>query len=703
MDYQVPCAEVTVGDPRSLGALTKLGWAGDFVFAPPGAPYQPWRHRDTEYVPELKAVAPAGRVVRRDMSLADWQVQAGAWDDRARPATSPRTTFLHAYSGAVAAVSRVVSTASFGPNWCGWFYRYVPPAGTLTANPCDFSIKLCAESGPQWRLVIPTRNIEAKYPRLLRAEAAGLAAVEVSRCDVDTTASEDSGWQEYVIWCEQTLNSWIIVVQTSSAATRWFHTPPGTDVADTTAVLCSAGPLEVQSQGQQLMFAIAPIRYPPLSECYLRSYYTVSSDLADLASPAQTPTSQAVIVAPAHSDAWVEVETNAANALAPRVTFVNHEDTRAVCGVVSVIVPPQFATGSYGEPWSSAGGNATFREGDTIEYVRRSCWRGNEFSLLLRDPSGGPGWRGNEVCGLKAGYQTTAEGPVLTPLVTGYLVGPERDRRGPVEAEVSLRVADYFGARMAHKSMLLMPSFARMTFGEAFEIIASRLGFAAAQRELDEALAAVVLPGPQVPGEQSLYWGGETSPEEALDVLARCVGASIGIDASGRLFARPRATYSSPAYTLDSDATAAGDVVRHIRYQRDLEHFANNCFVITGSEGWRQMGWARDSASESTATAADFIGDQFISVESVGQAFASASALAAASLQVRARFAEVIQWQPARAHADLAPGQFVKVQVEGMQIAADSIYYVTEERGKIVPTWRDAGGWQQQFAMVRVQ
>jgi hypothetical protein len=698
MAYAVPCVTVTVDDPRKLGALTRMGWAGDFLWQPPALQNPPYHYINSEYIPEQRAAAPAGYVKRGDMLLVNWEVLTGSWDDRARPATSPRTRFLHAYGGAAGAVSKVRSRADYGPNWCGWFYRYVPPAGTLTASTCDFSVKLCAASGAQWRIIIPTRNEQAKYPRLLRNAADGLPMSEVSRLDVDTTASQDAGWQEYVVWCEQTMNAWIIVLKANGALHRWYYAYPGTDAMDATVSLCADGPLEVQSQGQQLMFAVAPIRYPEIAEAYLRSYFPVSTDLAALAT--QVPEWQASIVAPTGTDAWVDVETSGA-ALAPRVTFLTTGTKRAVCGVVSVIVPPAFDAGTYTDEWSTAAGNATFGAGDAIEYTRRSSWRGNEFTIPLRDGSAALAWKGNEVAVLKAAYQTTDAAPTLAALVTGYVQGLDRDRESPVDMSVPLRVTDFFGARMPHKSMIFMPSFARMTFGKAFEIIAERLGFPDAQQDCDGTLAATVLPGPQVIGEQSLYWGAEARPEEALDTLAACVGGFVGIAADGKLFAKPVPTYSTPDYTLDSDATAAGDLVRHILYRRDMEDFANNCFVITGSEGWRRIGWARDADSEATSTAADFIGDQFLSVTVAENTFATAQTLAARSLAMRSRFSEVIEWTPVQAHTTLAPGCWVKAQVEDMQVTTDSIWFVTEERGVIVPTLRDAGGWRQTLVMVR--
>ncbi len=703
MSYSVPCATVTVDEPRHLGALTKFGWCGDIIPQPPGLPYALYQYADTEYLPELKAIAPAGRVAREDMLFANWQILSGQWDDKARPATAPRTRFLHAYGGAAGAVSKVQSVASYTPNWCGWFYRYVPPSSTAASAVCDFSVKMLGDGSPEWRIVIPTRNEGNKFPRLLRAAASGLPAYEMSRCDVDTTSSQDAGWQEYVIWCEQVLNSWIIVIRANGNVTRWHYTYPGTDVADTTVSLCGDGPLQVQSQGQQLMFAVAPITYPWFSEAFLRTYYAIHADLADLTDVDQQPTGQGVIIAPTGSKAYVTVDTSG-NSLAPRITFLNSATTRALCGVVSVIVPPKFDPVSHDDAWTTAANSAvSFREGDTITYLRRSSWRGNEFTLPLRDPTGAFDWKGNEVATLSLGYQTTADAPTLAAWVTGYVEGLERDRNSPVDMNLPLSVRDFFGSRMKHKSMIYMPSFCRMTFADAFDIIARRIGFSAVQTDLDGTLGAMVLPGPQVLGEQSLYWGAEANPEEALDTLAQCVGGFIGIDASGKLFAKPLATYSSADYTLDSDTTTAGDYVRHILYQRDLEDLANNCFVITGSDGYRQVGWARDSASEATASAGDFIGDQFVSVEVLENTFASAATLATRSLATRSRFSEVIQWTPVQAKTALAPGKFVKVQIENMQIATDSIYYITEERGTIMPTLRDAGGWQQEFTMVRYQ
>lgn len=703
MAYSVPVAKVTINDPRHLGAVLKMGWAGDFPFATAetAAAGRPplWQYLGCREIPEQRAIISDMYPLWADMTLADWQVQAGDWDDRARPSTNPRVRFLHAYSGAVGSTSRVVSTKKFGPNWCAKIYRHVPPAGTGADAACDFSIKMAADSGPTWRIVIPTQNRSNKYPRLMRSASYGLPAYEWSRLDLDTCSGEQTSWQEYVIWCEQYLCCWEIVVAVNGTATRWFYRPPGGDIADATASLCGTGPIEIQSHGQQLMVALAPLEAQRWSQAYLRVPLAVDTGLADLTDADQAPQRQYVAVTPTGTDAIMDIDI-AAPTIAPRITLISNGTARPLVGCTSVIVPPKFDSVTYDSEWTSTG--VLFGQGDSIEYIRRSSRRGSEFSLTLHDAEGTLTPAANGVCTLAAAYQTTGEAPTLMDLVTGYLVGTERDRTSQVDMQLPLRIVDFFGSRMPRKRMIYMPSFARMAVGDALTIIGNRLGFPTTQIDAG-AFAPTVLPGPQVLGELAMFWGAEASPEEALDEIARCAGAIIGIDGSGKLTMTSQPVYGSADYTLDSDTTTPGEIVRHIRYSQELDRFVNNMFVFTGSEGWRQTGWARDAASEATSSADDFIGDQFIECESFERTYYSAATLATNLLAYRGRFAEVIEWQPLQAHVDLAPGKFVKAQIEQMQITADSIWYITEERGTIIPTLKDAGGWQQRFTMVRWQ
>lgn len=703
MAFKIPVAKMTIDDPRALGNLSKPGWAGDFLFSPPGN-QSPWCYSDTEYIPEMHAAAPIGIARRTDMSFGDWQVLTGQWDDKAQPATFPRVTYLHAYDGSVGAVSSVVSKADFYPRWCGWFYVHVPPAGTLSTQACDFSILMRGDfDGPAWRIVIPTRNLANKYPRLTKGGVYQQPMTEQTRCDVDTTESSEAGWREIIVWCEATLNTWIMGFRINGAYTRWVYTPPGQDVAGTTE-LCGQGPIEVQSQGQQLMFALAPIQYPTMSEVFKRTYFSITAALGDVTDADTPPTPSAVVVKPTGTDCWVDVENDGSNGIIPRVSFVNDKNHRAVCGLVSVYMDGKFDATDHGleTPWTSVG--KTWQKGDAVEYTRRSSWRGNSLEFKLYDPTGALTWKGNDVIQLEAAYQTTGDPPVLSTFFTGYITSPERDRTSPVNMPVRITASDFFGARMPHKKMIFMPSFGGMLFGDAIAIIGNRLGFKTANISVDASYATTYLPGSQVLGEPTLAWGPEASPEEALDILCRSVGAYCGITTGGVLFANPLLTYSAPAdYTLDSDATDSGDFVRHIRYQRGNEEFANNCYVITGTHGYQTIAWARDSASEDDDTADDFIGDNWQRVDVLERTFANATTLATASLVVSSKFAEVIEWEPVEAQVALQPGKFVKCQIENMQVETDSIWYITEERTTIDPWLPDAGGWHQKFTMVRVQ
>jgi hypothetical protein len=709
MPLPQPVVQLSVDDPRADKPTTTPGCG--LVFQPTArtrAHSYPWDLLDVEYLDRFKGFAPMGRATRTDMTLAEWTSELGWWDDKSRPALSPRTTFLHCYASSVQSdrnlLGRITSKADWHPHLYVWLYRYVPhPDCTLATT--DVSVKLLGDGvKPAWRVVIPGEGAQDTRPYLLRQAASGLPATRVSYYDGwEGAGAADSQWHLYGIWIELTLNTWQIVITVDGKPQEqpWYYTPAGTDISDTTP-LCGAGQVQVQTQGQQIMFAAAPILYPKASMVRTRYYFEVPAGFGDVDGGTCDPTCKAVIIKPSGTSAEATVTTQGTtgNGLVPIITFVNDAHHRAVCGVIGVRVPPVLGT-AVTSAWTSTGQNNL---AGSIRYRRRSTWKGNECSFELRDPTAALTWKGNNVVQLKAAMQTEAGvTPTLASLFRGYAQDVTRTKDGRKPMGVSVTAADFAAVRMPRKTMAYTRAYGGFAFADALVEIGEHCGFAAANIT-NTVSALAYLPINQVPGQPAYSWGENDTPDKALDVICKAVGAVWGIAADGKLFAAPVATYSSgdEVYTLDSDTTDTDDYIAEWRHQRSLEDFANSVLTYTGEDGQRQIGWALSSGTITDPNDRAFVGDYWWTVEQQERSWATAQTLAAATLLRKARFAETLHWKPCTPHPEVIPGTYIKAQLETSQVTANGIFLVVEDAGELLLGIGNSTAWQQEFAMVRV-
>ena len=706
-----PIVLITVDDARALGRVASPPWGGDFLFEPPADGQNwPWVFNGAEYLPSLKAAAPRGYALRQDHSLLSWTVNSGLWDDKAQPSGDPRTTYLHMYEGTPNAVGQITSTAKFPPRWCAWVYRYVAPEGTT--KDCDFSIKMLG-AGASWAIYIPTQSADYKNP-YLTFDGSGKEVV-VSTMPCDTTGGTDSGWQSYVVWCELTLNQWIIglAINGTPQEQAWVFAPPGVDIASTTP-LCADGRLQVTTRGQQIMAAVAPITYPKVSSVEWRDPFALDTRFGDVRRGTQPLTGDALVIKPTGAKASATVRTNAQNQIQPKVTFYTPtHGPRAVAGFASVILPAVIEEPTHfaGGAWESTGNLLT----GSVSYTLYCTWKGNELRASLLDRGGALDWKGNNVVTLDVGLQTVGgTTPTLTRLLTAYLRGPARRRGGDSPMGVAysdgstdalplatdIEAADYVGSRMKRKTMAFSRCFAGLLFADAIAEIGNRLGFASDRIVCTDA-AGVYLPTPQDIGKPLLAFGENDLAEAALDQVCAAVGRVWGIDPQGNLFARLPDVYSgTPDFTLDASSTEEGKLLEHFSSVRDMSNFANNVFMVAGPEGQKRIVWAQNAASESDPTRADFIGDNFQETITFNADSDTGDSAAAALLKVM-RFQDALTFKPIHPQA-IAPGMFGTARIANSQIAYDSVWYVTEERGQIDIDEPNELGWAQEFDMVRV-
>ncbi len=712
---RVPIATVTVDEPTALSLLNAPGWSGDFRFVEDDFKGDVWELGGiggtggrAEYIPSMEAIGPQGQVERVDMNLADWTVNAGSWVDTARPAMNPRTQFLWAYDGTPDTAAAVESKDDWRPQWCAWVGRYAPPEGTT--QPCWFAFEMLGDGvNPAWALVVPTWDPDGRtWPYLMRDDVPYGAgsyytyqdyAAMVSHLEVDTVL--DTAWAEYIIWCELTLNQWIIrmTVNGSPISEPWVYQVPDYSIIDPDSTPCGEGKLRICSQGQQLMAAVAPITYPTYSYARPRQYSVLAEGFGD---PSHI-LAEALWQGATGTTVVVSADVSGQN-VRPLVEFGNPVGSRAVCGLVSMVLPADLGSASI-NPWTSTGTNQLM---DGVQYTRRITWRGNSMNFTVRDPDGALDWKGNNVVTLDLGWQESAEGygypyaydPTMRRVFTGYITDIKRRKTGTEDLVLEITAEDYWGARMPHKSMVYMASFGGQLFAEAFADVANRLGFREDQIDCVDA-ENVRLSTAEIIGRQTFAFAAEDNPGDALDAFCKERGWRCGIDAEGNIFAAMPYAYSgTPDFILDQDTVTEADVVTDLSAGLDLSEFANSVVAYVGPEEQRSEKWLADEDSWQLSSTDDYIGDLWWRIEKrergLGQTMADA--VAAAVLAKVSTFRQVITWETEG--RDLSPGQFVQVQVDVPGVETDSVYMITEEQGFVR---FDDLEWSQTFTMVRVQ
>lgn len=718
-----PVVALTIDDARALGRVTSPGWAGDFL---PGA-NNGWVLAGMEYLSSFKGFAPRGSVALYDMLLTGsdtpasaaaegtyyWDIAAtngGLWDDRATPSYYGNR-FLHMYSGGTDPTGKVTCSSNIPPVWMGVFYAYAIPNGRVL--PGQFSIEMQGAGAgyPSWRIVIPRghgSSFECDSPYLSLDPYGNGNAQRVSVCNM-RTAQASQGLTEYIVLCELTLNQWIINISVNGKALEepWVYTPPGCDVADPFLLdavgnetpISQPGPIEVTTDGQQLMFALNSWQYPVFSTAYRRYYHAVDTRCGDVHRATAPLIADAYVVKPTGAEANVEVATGTANEVGVEVQAgLANQSVRPVCGVVSVVMDAIIGDVTTA-PWTSTGGSALDGK---ISYTRRSTWKGNEVTATLRDPTGALTWKGNDVVTLSAAWQTTPAAPTLKKLFTGYLTGPTRRKEGSDDLTVEIHAADFVGSRMKRKDMIFTRSYGGVEVNTAIQELGNRLGFTTDRIVCTDGVG-VYLPHSQVIGEPTLAWGAGDKVDAALDAICKAVGMVWGIDVDGKLFVRYPVAYSgTPDFVLDNATVTEADEIWGWETEREMAEFATDVYAVSGAEGFRRFSWARNLLAQDTPSNGAFIGDNFQFVEKIERAWVDTQTIATATLGKRSQFEQVVTWKPVSAIATLDPGMICQSQLTGTQLTYNSLYLIIEERGEIDLDMPNDFGWSQTFTMVKV-
>ena len=735
---RAPVLTLTVDDPRALGRATQPGWSGDFLFGPQ-ANADPWQHQGTEYLPSLKAAAPAGFVVLQDMALQGqalpqtdaatglmyWDIETGSWDGHPIP-IDYGTRFLHMYNGGASETGSVRCEADIPPVWYAVVYCYAMRADRVLPGYWSLTMEGLGGGYPSWQLVVPRGSEQYQHPYLVLDPYGNGYPRPVAICESCNT-SNDRGWTEYQVWCELTANQWIIriAVNGKSMEEPWVYTPSGCDVGNPVLLdiaamptpIASPGPVVFETAGQQAMFSLYDWRYPIFSECFTKRFFPIDVRLGDPARGTQPLTADAVAVQPTGTiggvayeyaaTCEVEVDTTTEDdAIGPRVRFLAQHDgsyaswMRAVCGLVGVTLPAVIGD-TETDPWVSTGTNQL---GSKVELVRRSTGKGAELRATIRDDLGAIDWKGNNVVTFEVGYQDAGGGaPSLRKLFTGHLLGPARQKEGGDPLLLAIEAQDFAGSRLPRKDMIFSRSFGGLLFETAFRELGNRLGFSDDRIDVHASLAAVYLPTTQIIGEPHLAYGAGDKYDDALDLICKTAGCRWLINADGDLVADIFPAYGGvPDFTLDSTTLDEDDMLWAFEAKSEMGEFANNTYCVTGTEGYRQFGWARDGDSESDDTDDAFVGDNLQLVEILEQVHADADTIATATLGKRAQFAQMLVWKPVTA-VEVDPGYFVEAQIANAQVPTGAVYLVTEARDSFELDQPNDFGWEQQFTMVRVQ
>ena len=704
---RTPRATITVDDPRALGRHTALGFSRDFPWVPPeGGFAQLWQFEGCEYIPSQQAVGPRGGATRVDMDIADWTVAAGSWTDRARLAMTPRTLWLWAYNTLETAPAGIQSNDDYPAGICVWVQAQAAnESSTVTEKYLNIVLTGAGGTEPAWGIFIPTGPGPYKFPLLMYYDAGVYTATPTIVSEYDEWAGGggiQSTARDYIVWIEPTAHQWIIglAVNGQWGARPWVYQPPGMSPADAlTDPLAVPGPVQLQTSGQAALFAVAPIVYPEESTARTRAYYDVTSILG----AAATAYTRGVVYMPLGTDVDFDIDLDG-TAVRPVVTMETTGDhtIRPVVGATTVAIPAVIGD-VVSAPWSSASRANSLL--DVIEYTRRCSWRGNELRGRVLD-SEGLDWTGNNVVQLTAAWHETGGAePSQEVLFTGYLQAPRHETATEREyPEVEIEALDWAASRGLSQFCANMAQLGGYEFASAFVELGMRAGFAAANIDVDGSHGGYTLPIGSVIGERMFWWRDDEPITTALDALCASIGWRWGIRPNGDLFTEPYPAYGgTPDYTIDLSGgyLDEDEFIESLSVYRDMSKFANVVHCALGPHYFYRgngVGYSFESVSDPASEW--FVGSVMAAVEQRDQYGSDtvAATLAGIIRDRRLRTVRTIELTCAR-REELAPDAFVEViGVDGVTDGA--IYYVTEERGRII---MDELDWFQEITMVEVE
>jgi len=681
----MPIASIEIDDQTVSGIITPdyhhwgRDWLPEFDATNPYAVR--WISDDAEYIPAMKAIAPRQIVSWSDMALSDWTVTAGTdlWFENKPAVTKPRVKFLHFRQAEIGSAGRVISTATYRPGIYIRALRFVPVDGE-TAVP-RLRIELDGGTGEiAYGLDIPwggTDVADAAFavPKLYQGPSGTAFDLDAPFATMaESTGQMTTGSEVLVqdISIEQLGE--FLMIRLSNVSSPWIVK---TGVED--ALVSST--VAISFTGHCGMFNVQPIQWPATATTkpqQRHEYPTWVSEDVQYRWVGSAPTGTTVSV----------VEDTAYGATRPFVTFATtgSPQYRPLLYNVQMWTEPTITAPEY-DPQAIAP--------IAVSWQRDNSWRGANFSAEYRDCE--VPVRPNMQAELKIGWATAET------RITGYVRNStdaySGDRYSGAVREPTLAAYDHISARLSEaKWMRHMPDFALWEAGALFTFLLNTAGVDDAYIYIDAGVAVDPLPQCDPPWERRWAFDEQTGIVQAMDaIFTDFWGLQWGWGPTG-YFLRAKPTYTgTPDWTIDptTQYVPAGDpedpmapegspsdwmrqIVTRLNINSSIEDMRN--YVMVRDEAGNAY-FARDVASHTTLTAANYVGDdRWDMLQSRAVGAADAATMAAARLAEVSHSA--LQIEIETEYDGVGPDDFVLITSHADPLIADnSVYRIVSEAG----------------------
>ncbi len=664
-----------------------------------------------EILPELQGAAPRGQAVPYDMVSTNWTVVAGSWRDTVVAGKEDKD-FLWYYDGRPDQGGEVRSVEDFWPNVSFYFRRYPVPYNQTESSYVVFTFFGLTDQGTGgyiYGYILPLADDVFKYPALLRTAVGSDLnypddIIDEFQQSQLRGAGEYEGSRAEIFSVENTAGA--LFAYYSEASGPWVYKPSG-------GINLTRGKLGISIQGHAGCVRVSPVQYPTSTTLQpfqnLQTPYWVR-DRHYYISLAHTPAETSATVAGISS----------ANPDSPIITFASQNNhARAVVFVVNQLHEPSITDARTTTTYTFDGQEETPPLLSASGRVDDS-WRGATCELEMRFPYDTTSpyftdsasaqqrvqWTGNELVTVDVEWDTGSRTPgdafSTDTQFTGYICELNYDRDSDELGYMRMRLSceDIVGARFSgKKKMINHICYAGVRSDVAFEHVFLRCGVKADYQDLtglvdDEGNIWFMPLGLSVfdYGARLFQFRANEEVVSALDVMAQSLGVVWGVDYDGICFVKPRPRYvagtSAISFTLDDDTTTADDLLYNVTATRGHDQFRNYLAAIVGQGAEIETWFGRDPNDSHTATeSSGFIGDDWWEVLTETDA-GNAALIGQERLGELILRKLVVAWEtPGK--PDLWPDDFVKVQVDGLEVPADTVFRIIEKNWSI--DWRDAG------------
>lgn len=718
--------KLTYDHPAIDGITTVQGLSRDWQ------PSDRWANDATaEYIPPLKAVAPAGDL--RPQSMSGWTPHLSynqSWRQVWVPGNPPAIGYEFydgtAYAAGTAATTYAGSLSLEGPwepNLTLITIRCAPPPDQgivpQTVVSVYASVRVTTvgdekylDSNGTWTdglvaFALPFQSETYRSPSLSwfgdREGGGYIADVNIfsegrsSQC-LEGGVSREAWSLEYIEDADR-FEGGHILIRGSSSPNEWWHYYDAN-------IRLVAGPIVIGAAGCRQVVNCSPIYYSNGSGLYgatttvCRAWASKHELLPT--DEYETDVSWGAIYSPADTadyETW-DVEVTAKDAelvctsvgYRPLVTFtptlanddkrpvlwIATEDHAATIAVPAGLPAAQTTEGNadlldldlrFNSKWRGAGGTATFRRGDEAIY---DDWleRGRVAVNLgwQTDPDPGEGLEADDLCTL-----WIAPG------------GIKRGRAGITEIGrpgLTVELCDLVKARLQDNAIVDLGQAGGIEAESWFQACGNRLGLPASRVYVAPAIAETLLPAAQpIPSTPNLKARDGQKWEQHFDEVCKATGLRWGYNPfTGKLFLDGgKAAYedgvSEIAFTLDYDTLTEPEVFFDIGYERNGENIRNRYKVNFGDEAYRQAEYYVTSVPDEIQDA----GGDLWAVADQTDAQTINDILQSLDVQYRTDFAEIQFTTFLR--RSLQPDQFVEIgDCPEVGLTAGQVFQVTDIR-----------------------